>query len=498
MPKPQYKTQAKPYQLFLADCLEKLRELPENSVDSVVTDPPYGLKFMSKKWDYTIPDVEVWKECLRVLKPGGFLLSFGGCRTYHRLVCNIEDAGFTIHPLIAWIYGSGFPKATNLSKNIDKAAGAKRRVVGSRKKLQSYGTNADGIVNEVYGGGPDKEGVQEITAPATKAAKQWDGWFYGLQALKPAIEPICMAQKPYEGKPVDSILKWGCGALNINSCKVEIPDEDFKGKGGGGIHPRTNKQRVPYDGGYKERSEVDHSTGRWPANLILSHHPECVKVGVKKVKGTHAYGPKGSANKSSSKSVRENEVYGKDNTSRFITGHVDSKGLETVEDWECHPDCPIGMFPKTKPSKAGPRGGTNPNPMDWGNDRSDGQIVKGHTDSGGSAARFFYCAKASKRDRNEGLERFEEKEAKSTNWSGERKEPMKKNSHPTVKPTDLMKYLCRLITPPGGIILDPFMGSGSTGKACMLEGFRFMGIEIDYEYFKIARERIKHATKRRS
>ncbi len=455
MPKPQYKTQVKSYQLFLADCLKKLKELPENSVDSIVTDPPYGLKFMSKKWDYTIPGIEVWRECLRVLKPGGFLLSFGGCRTYHRLVCNIEDAGFRIHPMVAWLFGQGFPKAANLGKQIDKAAKKEREVAGTGQ----YAARRPRPTKETCN--PDAEyrmgAGHDITAPATDAAKQWDGWFYGLQALKPAIEPICMAQKPYDGKPVDSILKWGCGAINVNRCRIgmEIMDTPAGPTGKSGIY--NSRERM---------QKAIPKTGRWPANLILSHHPECVRVGVK----------------------------------RINTGIAGSGETGEIEIWECVEGCPVGMFPKTKTHGGGKAtyGGT----FGSGAAVTDTTAMERFKSDSGSAARFFYCAKASKRDRNEGLEGFEEKNLAGHNkWTdcdyrrgdGEVTNKKQSNHHPTVKPTDLMRYLCRLITPPGGIVLDPFMGSGSTGKACMLEGFRFIGIEIGYEYFKIARERIKHA-----
>lgn len=329
------------------DCLEVLRTLPDNSVDAVVTDPPYGLSFMGKRWDYDVPSVEVWAECLRVLKPGGHLLAFAGTRTQHRMAVRIEDAGFEIRDMIAWVYGSGFPKSHNLKDD-------------------------------------------------------WQGWG---TALKPALEPITVARKPLIGTVAENVLTHGTGALNVDGCRVACDWQAERGD----AWLRSGKQ-VTQDSWQGPNTKQAGSTcadrvspqGRWPANLIHDGSDEVV-----------------------------------------------------------------GLFPKTAPSKAAARGGSNPNPMDWGNGRSDGQIVKGHNDNGGNAARFFYCAKASKADREAN------------------------KNHPTVKPTALMQYLCRLVTPPGGTVLDPFMGSGSTGKAAMLEGFQFIGIEREAEYVAIARERIE-------
>ena len=329
------------------DCLEVLRTLPDNSVDAVVTDPPYGLSFMGKRWDYDVPSVEVWAECLRVLKPGGHLLAFAGTRTQHRMAVRVEDAGFEIRDMIAWVYGSGFPKSHNLKDD-------------------------------------------------------WQGWG---TALKPALEPITVARKPLIGTVAENVLTHGTGALNVDGCRVACDWQAERGD----AWLRSGKQ-VTQDSWQGPNTKQAGSTcadrvspqGRWPANLIHDGSDEVV-----------------------------------------------------------------GLFPKTAPSKAAARGGSNPNPMDWGNGRSDGQIVKGHNDNGGNAARFFYCAKASKADREAN------------------------KNHPTVKPTALMQYLCRLVTPPGGTVLDPFMGSGSTGKAAMLEGFQFIGIEREAEYVAIARERIE-------
>jgi len=328
--------------LLHGDCLEVLRTLPDNSVDAVVTDPPYGLSFMGKRWDYDVPGVDVWAECLRVLKPGGHLLAFAGTRTQHRMAVRIEDAGFEIRDMIAWVYGSGFPKSRNL----------------------------DG---------------------------DWQGWG---TALKPALEPITVARKPLIGTVAANVQAHGTGALNIDGCRVgdnagwSYPN----GRGGSGWHGRESLAA--------NLTEPMASTqGRWPANLIHDGSEEVVGV---------------------------------------------------------FPDCK----PATSRTKRSDRSFAPSTNNQAGSESLERYAVYADT---GSAARFFYCAKASKADRGA------------------------HNVHPTVKPTDLMRYLCRLVTPPSGVVLDPFMGSGSTGKAAMLEGFRFIGIERELEYLEIARARIQAA-----
>ncbi len=373
--------------LMQGDCLERMKELDDNSVDSIITDPPYGLSFMGKKWDYDVPSVEIWAESLRVLKPGGHLLAFAGTRTQHRMAVNIEDAGFEIRDMIAWVYGSGFPKSMNVSKAIDKAAGVTRNVVGRSKGAGSHSDRclSDGTLNSVL----------DVTSPATEAAKQWDGWG---TALKPALEPITVARKPFKGTVAANVLENGTGAINIDGCRVATEDNL-----NGGAYSNGGKdlsKATSYATGVNAGEFVQPS-GRWPANLIHDGSDEVVEL-FPIVKGGTA--------------VRRNSG-----------GNTFGSGR-----------------PKPKMSDMG----------------------YGDT---GSAARFFYCAKTSKKDRGAD------------------------NKHPTVKPTDLMRYLCRLVTPPNGIVLDPFMGSGSTGKAAMLEGFRFVGIELDEGYFKIAQDRINQA-----
>lgn len=371
-------------ELHLGDCLDVLRRMANDSVDSIVTDPPYGLSFMGCKWDYDVPAVEVWAECLRVLKPGGHLLAFAGTRTQHRMAVRIEDAGFEIRDMIAWVYGSGFPKSLDVSKALDKAAGAVREVVGHDAEKAKQQTRA--VSTAAYGDYQGNPG--DITAPATDAARQWQGWG---TALKPALEPITVARKPFAGTVAENVLEHGTGALNIDGCRVgtskNVP-----------ASPRGMQDRIYGAYGAQTGAESGHNPnlGRWPANLIHDGSDEVLAGFPQQTSGSHAAG------------VR--------------------KGM--------------GFH---------------------GADGDGGPAIEGST---GGAARFFYCAKASKADRGAG------------------------NNHPTVKPTDLMRYLCRLVTPAGGTVLDPYTGSGSTGKAAVLEGFRFIGIERDPESFKIAKTRI--------
>ena len=373
--------------LHHGDCLDVLRLLPDCSVDSIVTDPPYGLSFMGKRWDYDVPSVEVWTECLRVLKPGGHLLAFAGTRTQHRMAVRIEDAGFEIRDMIAWVYGSGFPKSLDVSKAIDKAAGAEREVVGTRITGAAMSGKASGIENG-QGGTEFGSGQNEvpITAPATPEAKQWQGWG---TALKPALEPITVARKPLIGTVAENVLQHGTGAINVDGGRV----------GTGEALGRFNNARTEGSSYIVQREAglIDNSNGlgRWPANFIHDGSEEA-------------------------------------------------------------------------------------------------------TDLLGASARFFYCAKASKADRDEGCEGMEQRKAGAMSGIETREgkptnHPMRTNFHPTVKPTDLMRYLCRLVTPPSGTVLDPFMGSGSTGKAAMLEGFAFVGIEREAEYIDIAKARIQSA-----
>lgn len=326
------------FNLFKGDSRQVLPLMKDNSIDSVVCDPPYELGFMGKSWDSTgvANDVNLWKEVLRVLKPGGHLLSFGGSRTYHRMAVAIEDAGFEIRDQIMWVYGSGFPKSLNIGKQLD----------------------------------------------------EWKGWG---TALKPAHEPIVLARKPVEGTVANNVLTFGVGGINIDGTRV--------GSEGGSTRGDKPSTHLSPSGAFNTGHDIlKLNAGRFPANFIHD---------------------------------------GSDEVNELL----------------------------------------------------------------GEPARFFYCAKANKRDRNEGLDGFEAKRDHDGRTDGgvggdnprNRTNDAKLNYHPTVKPTDLMQYLCRLITPPNGTILDPFLGSGSTGKAAMYEGFNFVGIELTQEYLPIAKARIDFA-----
>jgi len=393
-------------QILNGNNLDLLKTLPDNSVDSVVTDPPYGLSFMNKKWDYDVPSVELWKEVYRVLKHGGHDLSFGGTRTYHRMVVNMEDAGFEIRDQIMWLYGSGFPKSLNIGKAIDKIEGNEREVVGEKKRgdVQKAKEKGVGYLADVA----NRNNVKQFgygTETITKGSSEWEGWG---TALKPANEPICLARKPLSEKSIaENVLKYGTGGINIDGCRVGSENRTYKGSG---KQPNklNNHEKGATGIGYMDGSgsDLEYSVnGRFPANIILDEE--------------------------AGKLLDEQSGISK-------TGDIRPYEQKNTDSYS-------GSMPKLR----------NIN-------------FKG--DKGG-ASRFFYCAKASKSDRGDG------------------------NNHPTVKPTDLMRYLCRLITPPNGIVLDPFMGSGSTGKGAILEGFDFIGMELHPEYVEIAKARIEHAQK---
>ncbi len=349
--------------------------LTDACIDAVVTDPPYGLAFMGKSWDYDLPTVDLWREVYRVMKPGAHLLAFGGARTYHRAVCRIEDAGFEIRDCVMWLYGSGFPKSHNLQD-------------------------------------------------------EWEGWG---TALKPAFEPIVLARKPLEGTVAQNAAKWGCGALNIDGCRVgtenTIRPDNSQPFSKGGIRDDNGRPAL-------NRSSSGSECGRWPANIIHDGSDEVL-----------AYFPEapGQQRRSDDGQRTQGTCYGRISSN--------GKGYE-------------------------PRGDT------------------------GSSARFFYTAKASKTEREAGLETLPERVKIFNGHNSESSQDMKpveerfttraRNHHPTVKPIALMRYLCRLVTPPNGLILDPFFGSGSTGVAAEREGLRCVGIELSGEYSQIARLRNEH------
>jgi site-specific DNA-methyltransferase (adenine-specific) len=421
--------------LHLGDCLEVLRTLPDCSVDAVVTDPPYGLSFMGKKWDYDVPAVKVWAECLRVLKPGGHLLAFAGTRTQHRMAVRIEDAGFEIRDMIAWVYGSGFPKSLDVSKAIDGKLKTGRsdslalRSVNETRPGEAFIRQSTTNGHRGIVGSSDAGPSIKRDTPSTAAARQWQGWG---TALKPALEPITMARKPLAGTVACNVLEHGTGALNVDGCRVSGEAVPVFDTVGGRKFEQTHTQPN------RRTQQIGTSdAGRWPANLIHDGSDEVV-----------ACFP---ANAGASAPVKGTEA------SLASAGRVTGERARVP-----------GAF---------------------------------HADAG-SAARFFYTAKAAKSDRDDGLEHMLECQASVGDHrpGGDFNERLgktpgvRRNIHPTVKPTDLMRYLCRLVTPPGGTVLDPFMGSGSTGRAALLEGFRFIGIEREAQYMDIARARVKSAT----
>ncbi len=428
---------SKDVKLMLGDNMESLKKLPDNSIDSVVTDPPYGLSFMSKRWDHDVPSVDFWREVYRVLKPGGHVLSFGGTRTYHRMTVNIEDAGFEIRDQIMWLYGSGFPKSHNIGKAVDKLQGNEREVVGEKLTGMARHKSTNTTKNEKFNGG-------QMMIEDTKGQSEWEGWG---TALKPANEPICVARKPLSEKSVAlNVLKWGTGGINIDGCRV--------GSEGGTMIVDINKDSdTMFGGGIHNKGKVaELNEGRFPANIIL----ECLCDEVIK-------GEKGEVKKSNRRfEILQNKSEGKVER----TENYSDKG-----DIHTNPMCPCYiMDEQSGVSKSSKR--TNPST------RKDTSTLfnaigvvntgEGEYNDKGGASRFFYQAKVSKAERN---------------MSG-------KSTHPTMKPIQLMSYLCRLVTPPGGIILDPFSGSGSTGIASLLNDFRFVGMELEQEYFDIMEKRI--------
>lgn len=425
-----------------------LPTLSNNSIDAIVTDPPYELGFMGKKWDSSgiAYSVELWTECLRVLKPGGHLLSFGGTRTWHRVAVAIEDAGFEIRDNMAWLYGSGFPKSLDVSKAIDKGAGAERAKV---KTFHSTNSSAGQGQSQNVDPRPwviqaQKDGFHEHDGPEpiTPEAKQWQGWG---TALKPAHEPIVVARKPLIGTVAENVLTHGTGGLNIDGSRIEAEDQAQLEKNWDRLQSIAAEEgRNAMSGGLKAIDLSDRKAqGRWPANILLDEYTAEL---LDKQSGTLKSGT--------------------------VKPYVRDKSTVNVD------------F----------NAGLNKNAFE-------------RTGDSGGASRFFYVAKASKRDRNEGLEELEPQKTvwqKNDSVYSQGRNPNtgeqtgneiapRQNFHPTVKPTDLMRYLIKLVTPPGGIVLDPFTGSGSTGKAAILEGFDFIGIELTEEYLPIIKSRLKWA-----
>jgi DNA modification methylase len=414
--------------LILGNSLEELKTLEDNSVDSIVTDPPYELGFMGKSWDNTgiANNPNLWAECLRVLKPGGHLLAFSGTRTYHRMAVAIEDAGFEVRDMIEWVYGSGFPKSLNIGKAVDKLQGNEREVVGKQTNIANKSNDNTGRYNW-----NTENQIRKESIDITKGTSEWEGWG---TALKPAHEPICMARKPISEKTVaKNVLKYGTGGINIDESRVGTEVIN--------IH---NAPKGTFAGGEPDRGSDTESyrdsIGRFPANLIHDNSEEVREcfpdAGKGNGKGAYNYAGKEYDNKETS------------------------------------------MFNGDKP-----------------------QAPSNLNDSG-NASRFFksiiYNPKASKSERNKGCKELEKKENAGSykfredgSLDGKPTDP-KSNFHPTVKPIALMEYLIKMVTPKGGTVLDPFMGSGSTGVAAKKNGYDFIGIDMTPEYIEIAKARINH------
>lgn len=451
-------SEGKKYKLYDGSMLDMLECIEPNSIESIVTDPPYELNFMGKGWDRSgiAFQASTWEKCLTVLKPGGYLLAFGGSRTYHRIACAIEDAGFEIRDTIIWMYGSGFPKSMNIGLAIDKKNGVESEVIGTQTKGSSpLAGNHDGMWCD-----DQEDGTFELK----RARNEWAGWG---TSLKPAYEPVIIARKPCEGSCIDNVLKYGVGGINLDECRIPLNSDEVAGI------KTVHRGKRSDDGVFNTKTcgltqEGDvlsmNESGRFPSNIILTYDE-----------------------------TDYDEVCG---------GMPDSKGATSQNNYAGGHIYRGQSLQESSTSLNGYR--------EWYNDE-------------GSASRYFYCAKASAKDRDEGLEDFE---VKSTGeLQGGRKEGSagsimqnadggtrvnpyagtgapKKNTHPTVKPCELMQYLIRLVTPKGGTVLDPFNGSGSTGKACMYENrerqadYKYIGIELTPEYLPIADARIKFVESR--
>jgi site-specific DNA-methyltransferase (adenine-specific) len=500
--------------VYHGNCLDELKNIPDNYVDAIVTDPPYGLGdsdpnyiidalkmwmdgdrahipagkgFMGKQWDAFVPPPAVWDECFRVLKPGGYVLVFAGTRTVDLMGLSVRMAGFEIRDSLTWIYGQGFPKSLDISKAIDKLSGAEREVVGYTDPHDPR----TAMARSIYGG-DIQEGAGQgipITAPATEDAKKWAGWG---TALKPASEPIIMARKPLSEKTVaKNVLKWGTGGINIDGTRIGTEQTTTTIKDLSQAHGNQfGKSGIEYP----KLGEKLNPPGRFPSNVMFSHADDCVQVGI--------IGDSYVINK-----TEEWSGFGQKERPDYES---ESKTVD-VPIYECVEGCPVKELDEQsgiRPGGAYPakRGQAVNTSFASGQETVGGARQMGDT---GGASRFFYVAKANKTDRNEGLVGLDEKgkvfngknEESAGNAPGSVEDKFttkpQSNFHPTVKPTSLMRQLVKMVAPEGAIVLDPFCGSGSTGKATILEGHRFIGIEMTDEYLPIIQGRLEHAIEQR-
>lgn len=441
-------------------------------IDAVVCDPPAGIDFMGKDWDSDRGGMESWvawladrlRECYRVMKPGAHMLVWALPRTSFWTGLAIHHAGFEVRDRISHLFGTGFPKGGMISKAIDKRMGVEPTVVGENPNHRPVsGVEYEGI----YQGG--NTGSKYLTVPTSPEAKQWDGWG---SALKPACEDWWLARKPFKGPLISNVLKYGTGGLNIDACRVPTADKLTRKLG------KTTES----DSGWRSvnRSEIaGKDGGRWPANVVLSHHPlcdtECVQDCPIDMLDEQSGITKSGAMKLTVGAYEGESVTG------FLRGdsgphnqHGDEGGASRFFT-TCHPDCPVRQLDEQSGElySASAAYYTRSGSTAWPGETEE-NAPTGY-DAKGGASRFYYCAKPGKKERNAGLQ------------------DGLTNTHPTVKSVELMRWLVRLVTPPDGIVLDPFMGSGSTGVACMEEGFRFVGIDIERDSVDIAQARIAHA-----
>jgi site-specific DNA-methyltransferase (adenine-specific) len=413
------------------DCRDIMAAMEAESIDALVGDPPYGLGFMGKAWDHGVPGVEFWATALRVAKPGAYLLMAGGTRTYHRLACAIEDAGWEIRDCISWIHGQGFPKSLNVSKAIDALLGADRPVVGVKQERAHDIRNGHGraLGSGMYAGEDTPRLKILETSAGSDEAREWEGWG---TALKPAVEPFVLARKPLGTTVARRALEHGTGALNIGGCMVGSDPQARTASTG-----VVKSENACMSGPNYKRAAAAAAAGRWPANIIHDGSDEVV------------------------------ELFGS------AAGQLrDIRGDEPQTTGESGI---YGRFAGRSPAAA-------------------------RSGEGCSAARFFYCAKPTTREREAGLGEIEAVRMARVNGGGGLEDDPKfapvtrRNTHPTVKPIALMRYLVRLVSRPGALVLDPFAGSGTTGCACALEGRRFVGCELDERYVAIARARVAYWT----
>lgn len=459
-----------------------LSEMEPESFEACVTDPPYELGFMGKSWDRSgiAFDPDFWEEVYRVLKPGAHLLSFGGTRTHHRMMAAIEDAGFEIRDTLTWHYGGGFPKATDMSKTIDRRKGKsdEREVVSTRK--ETSGLKRIDEKNKDHGFRPneyfdDEPDVIEETKPATEEAKRWEGWKTGL---KPATEFICMARKPFDGATVDALLEHGVGALNVDGCRITTRDSISVTTGSGFSEGKFMGNQGRGEGTMEGEKWSMSNDGRYPSNLLLDDRASALMddqsgqlYSASAVYGTEDGGESLFGSGEGGRKTDGHDATG--GASRFFRTVNNSEG-RYPSNLLLDERASVMLDNQSGESKSNTRSPTGKKILDsedgWNENSMKDKTVRGFEDEGG-ASRFFYCPKASTSERNMGVE---------------------ENDHPTVKPVELMGYLIRLVTPEGGKVLDPFGGSGTTGMAAVLEQKEFVIVEKDEDSAKLSENRIKH------